>query len=118
MRHRFQWTSFGEHQWTMIGRKLTNSAILAELRAMRALLAALVEAQGVTVPTPQEPAEGNGAGDLDAAFPRYLDGAALGDNAAEVAAYQEHVKATGQAPANLDALRAWALAQRKGNGKH
>jgi hypothetical protein len=98
-----------------------NSAILAELRAMRALLAALLAAQGVTVPSPQEKElAGNGhqAGDLDAAFPRYGEGAALGDNPAEVDAYQAHVKAQGQPPASLDALRAWVRAQHKTNGQH
>ena len=76
--------------------------ILAEVRAIRGLLQDLAGAgcaEGV---------------DLDLAFPRYGDGSALGDNPAEVTAYQEHVEATGHAPANLEALRAWVEATRAG----
>lgn len=54
-------------------------AIVAESRAIRAILGALAEAQGLTVATTTEPA-GNGddagddgPGELDQAFPRYLD---------------------------------------------
>jgi hypothetical protein len=50
---------------------------------------------------------GNGRdpGELDRAFPRYGNGQAVADNALET--YKAHVKATGQAPANVEALRAW-----------
>lgn len=103
-----------------------NSALLAELRAIRALLQAIAEAQGLQVPelppvAGDEPHdEGNGNGgphgqDLDeltAAFPRYGDGQALGDNEAERTAYQAHVDETGQAPASLAALRAWVKSRR------
>lgn len=91
-----------------------DSEILAELRAIRALLGAIADRLGtVGEPAPQlEPAE------LDEAFPRYLDGQAVGDNAAELQAYQQHVAATGSTPANLDALRAWVRAARKSNGGH
>jgi hypothetical protein len=102
---------------------VSDPAILAELRAIRALLAAMAEAQGLTVPIPQEqePAEGDGNGhtDLDAAFPRYGDGQAVGDKPAELVAFEQYRAATGQPPATLAELRAWVLAQRKaGNGKH
>ena len=91
-------------------------AILGELRAIRALLAAIAEAQGLTVPThqEQEQAEENGreqAASLANLFPRFGDGAEV--PAAALDYYQAHVKAEGREPANLDALRAWAKAQRQ-----
>jgi hypothetical protein len=86
--------------------------VLAELRAVRALLSAIAERLG----TVEEPAPEPEPGELDVAFPRYLDGQALGDNPAELQAFQEHVAATGSAPANLDALRAWVRLARKANG--
>jgi len=96
-----------------------NSAILAELRAIRVLLAAWVEAQGLEVPPVDvdgDPDEGPPGDELEQAFPRYGDAAAVGDNDAELAAFREHVDQVGQAPASLAALRAWELARRKGAG--
>lgn len=93
--------------------------ILAELRQIRGLLAALATAQGLTVAPPaeqEEPDNGDDPGELDRAFPRFGDGSTVPE--AAIPFYQEHVKATGQAPANLDGLRTWAKAQGKGNGKH
>lgn len=89
-------------------------AIVAELRAIRALLQVLAEAQGLTVATPSEP-EPEPDPDLDAAFPRFGDGSAVPD--AALPYYHEHVKATGQAPASVDALRDWAKAHGHANGK-
>ena len=99
---------------------VSDPAILGELRAIRALLTAIAEAQGLTVPThqEQEQAEENGreqAESLAAVFPKFGDGTAVPDAALDY--YQAHVKAEGREPANLDALRAWAKAQRQ-NGKH
>lgn len=98
--------------------------LLSEIRAIRALLQVLAEAQGLTLPTPPAETEpepdGNGhdAGELDRAFPRYGDNSPVGDNPAEVAAYQAHVKETGAAPASLEALRAWTKARNaRINGK-
>ncbi len=105
-------------------------AILAELRAIRALLGVLVEAQGLALPDLEEqdrdPGEnGDGAGDgpagnedpgeLARAFPRYGDGQPVSENPAELAAYNAHLEQVGQPPASLAALRAWA---RTRNGKH
>ncbi len=112
-------------------------AILAELRAIRALLAVLVEAQGLALPDleeqdpdPGENGDGNGpagnedppgaeppgrCGELARAFPRYGDGQPVSDNPAELAAYNAHLEQVGQPPASLGALRAWA---RTRNGKH
>lgn len=91
------------------------SAALIELRRISALLTALVEAQGLTVPAMvTEPAPQNGDSELDQHFPRYGDGSALGDKPAEVEAYQEHLAAVGCPPATLEALRSWTLARRKG----
>jgi hypothetical protein len=83
-----------------------NSAILAELRTIRALLAAIVEGQGLHVPEPAPEAE-VGETNLDVAFPRYGNGVAVGDNPVELAAYQEYTAAHSEAPASIDALRAW-----------
>lgn len=82
-----------------------NSALLAELRAMRALLQALVEAQGLTVATGPDP-EPEGS-DLDAEFPRFGDGSPVPDAALDY--YREHVHTTGIAPGTVEELRAWAL---------
>lgn len=103
-----------------------NSAILAELRAIRALLAAWVEAQGLALPVvdvdedPDEgapsappPGEPPPGGELQRAFPRYGDGAPVSDNEAELAAFREHVDQVGAAPENLEALRAWVTARRR-----
>lgn len=86
-----------------------SSALLAELRAIRGLLRVLVDAQGLQAPTGDgDPSE------LDRAFPRYGDGSTLGDNQAEREAYDAHLEAEGQPPADVAALRAWTLAR---NGK-
>lgn len=98
-------------------------AILAELRAVRALLAVLAQAQGLEIPELGSLAHGDPdpgpepMAELDAAFPRFGDGTAVPEAAEPY--YHEHVKATGQAPANVDALRAWAKANglANGNGK-
>lgn len=89
--------------------------LLAELRAIRGLLETLVAGQGLAVPPPPAPAAE--VDNLDLLFPRYGDGQALGDNPAEVAAYEAFVTAEGHMPASLDALRSWAKA-RKANGGH
>lgn len=91
-----------------------NSALLAELRAVRALLQALVEAQGLTVATEPDP-EPAGS-DLDAEFPRFGDGSPVPDAALEY--FRERVKTTGSVPANVDELRAWALHHAPKNQKH
>ena len=83
------------------------TALLAELRAIRGLLGVIAAAQGLQVPAKV-------ASDLDQAFPRYGDGSAVSDNPAEVAAYQAHLEAEGQPPADVAALRAW-YAQHNGN---
>jgi hypothetical protein len=85
--------------------------VLRELRAIRALLGALLEGQGNVSAPP--PAEENGHTELDVAFPRYLDGAPLGDNPAELEAYNRYLDAVGEGPADLLHLRSWILAQRK-----
>lgn len=101
-------------------------AILAELRAIRALLAVLVEAQGLALPALEEqdpdpgengdgPAGNEDPGELARAFPRYGDGQPVSDNPAEIAAYNAHLEQVGQPPASLGALRAWA---RTRNDKH
>lgn len=101
-------------------------AILAELRAIRALLAVLVEAQGLALPALEEqdpdpgengdgPAGNEDPGELARAFPRYGDGQPVSDNPAEIAAYNAHLEQVGQPPASLGALRAWAKTR---NGKH
>lgn len=87
-----------------------NSAILAELRAMRALLQAWLEAQGVTVATPTEPDPEPELEGLDAVFPRFGDGSAVPDAALDY--YHAHVKATGKAPGTLEDLRAWVRQNR------
>ena len=98
-----------------------DAEVLAELRAIRALLQAIAEAQGLTVPAhqEQEPSDENGqpepAESLAALFPKFGDGGQVPEAALDY--YQAHVKAEGREPANLDALRAWAKAQRQ-NGKH
>ena len=88
-------------------------ALLTELRAVRAMLEALLQAQGAEIPTPAEP-EPEAMGDLDAAFPRFGDGATVPE--AALPYYHEHVKAEGKAPASVDALRDWAKAHGLGNG--
>ena len=83
--------------------------ILAELRAIRALLQVMATAQGLQASEPSEPSE------LDRTFPRYGDGSTLGDNPAELAAYNAHLQATGKPPATVQALRLWYKGQ-NGNG--
>lgn len=101
-------------------------AMLAELRAIRALLSVLVEAQGLALPALEEqdpdpgengdgPAGNEDPGELARAFPRYGDGQPVSDNPAEIAAYNAHLEQVGQPPASLGALRAWAKTR---NGKH
>jgi hypothetical protein len=82
-----------------------NSALLAELRAVRALLQAMAQAQGVTAPADPDPEPA--VSDLDAEFPRFGDGSPVPDAALEY--YREHVTATGTLPQTVDVLRAWAL---------
>jgi hypothetical protein len=91
-----------------------NSALLAELRAVRALLQALVEAQGLTVAAEPEP-EPAGS-DLDAEFPRFGDGSPVPEAALDY--YREHVNTIGTAPVNVDELRAWALRYAAQDRKH
>ncbi len=78
-----------------------DAEILAELRAIRALLSAIAGRLG----TVEQPAPEPQRSELDEAFPRYLNGQAVGDNPAELQAFQEHVAATGSAPASKDARR-------------
>lgn len=97
-----------------------DSSILAEVRAIRALLEVLATAQGLALPTPTDPnpePDGNGhdhdqGDELNAAFPRFGNGATVPD--AAIPFYAEHVKAVGTAPADVDALRAWVKAQPNG----
>lgn len=88
-----------------------NTALLAELRAIRALLEVIAAAQGLHVPTSE------GLSELDRAFPRYGDGSTVSDNPAERAAFDAHLEAEGKAPANVEALRTWYTAQGNGNGR-
>lgn len=91
--------------------------ILEELRALRrevAELRAMVAGLRPAAPQP-EPEPEPDAAILAAIFPRYQDGSQLGENPAEVAAYESYVKENGHSPANVAGLRAWAQAQR-GNG--
>ena len=83
-------------------------AVLAELATVKAMLAVLLEAQGLQVVT-------EGPGEIDQAFPRYGDGSTLSDNPAEREAYQAHFQAEGQPPASVMALWAWFLSA-NGNG--
>jgi hypothetical protein len=78
-------------------------ALLGELRAIRALLEVIASGQGLALPDMAE---------IDAAFPRYGDGSPVGANAAEQAAYNEHIEAEGQPPANVEALRSWYAGRR------
>jgi hypothetical protein len=93
-----------------------NSALLAELRAIRKLLTTMAEAQGLAVsqvpPEPELEREDND-GVLDAQPARYGDGQAVSDNPAELAAYQAYVNGTGQGPASIETLRAWVLASKR-----
>ena len=96
-----------------------NSAIVAELRAIRALLQAVLqnggagadmhstpETVGERVPKPD---------DLDDHFPRYGDGSSVSDNQAEMDAYHVYLAKMGAVPANIGALRSWT-AQRQNGG--
>jgi hypothetical protein len=79
------------------------SALLEELRAIRALLEQVVQAQG-GFPA----AEAGDAPASDAVGPRYGDGSAVSDNPHEREAYEAYVAAQAQAPASVHALRRWA----------
>lgn len=98
-----------------------NSALLAELRAIRALLQVIAEAQGLEIPAVAgvEP-DGNGSGpsELDQVFPRYGDGSTLaGDNPSERAAYDAYLQVEGQAPQDVTELRAWYAAHQNAGAK-
>lgn len=89
-----------------------NSALLAEVRAVRGLLAALVEAQGIAVPAelgaeggtlePEpEPEEEEPADTVT----RYEDGTPVSEVALPY--FEKYLQAEGKAPADVMALRAW-----------
>jgi hypothetical protein len=86
------------------------SALLDELRAIRALLETV--AQGLQAPpanaSPQA-SEGKGPGSLDDARRQYGDGTAVSANAHERDAYDDYCEAERQAPENVAALRQWVL---------
>ena len=65
---------------------------------------------------PEPDGNGDGPGELDSAFPRFGNGDPLSDNPAELEAYNAHLDATGQAPADVEALRAWY--QENGQDEH
>ncbi len=77
-----------------------NTDVLAELRAIRALLQVLTEAQGLAVPEPDPSG-------MDSAFPRYGDGSMVSENPAEQQAFSDYVATRGIVPENVDALREW-----------
>jgi hypothetical protein len=95
-----------------------NSALLAEVRAVRKLLAALVEAQGLAVKAlgGEDPATGaeepaSGAEDvegLDQAFPRFGDGELVSD--AALPYFQRYREAERKVPQDVAELRAWVKA--------
>jgi hypothetical protein len=93
-----------------------NSAVLGELRAIKALLRALLVSQGADLPAVQaeeEPPDQDP--DLEAVFPRqYLDGSELSANEAERAAFADYVAARGHSPEDVQALRQWVTASRRG----
>jgi len=101
-----------------------NSALLAELRAIRGLLEVLAGTGGSKVvrSVPAGPAHQSApepetaANDLDQAFPRYGDGSLISDNEAEVSAFGQYLDVEGHPPQSLAALRQWALAQKE-NGE-
>jgi hypothetical protein len=90
-----------------------NTALLAELRVIRALLTTLVEAQGLPLPVaePEAGPEEEGDNPFEQTFPRYGDGSTLSENPAETAAYHEHVAVEGRPPASVEDLRAWVKAR-------
>lgn len=108
-----------------------NSAILAELRAIRALLGILVEAQGLQLPEVETSAGGRDTSkgneqtsqpaaetsqedpDLAAVFPRYADGSPVGNNQAELEAWHAFYQQWAKPPKDLDALRSWYKEQVK-----
>jgi hypothetical protein len=80
-----------------------NSALLVELRAIRALLEALVEAQAAgTQPS------GRGTPDApDRTSARYGDGSPLSDNPAEQEAFDAYLEAEGRPAESVAVLRRW-----------
>jgi hypothetical protein len=100
------------------------SPILAELRAIRALLQTVAEALDVPLPHEEQPepadldddglsrTEGSAtsrssAGRVASALPRYQNGEPLSDNPHELKAHQDHVRITGKPPRDVDDLREW-----------
>jgi hypothetical protein len=98
------------------------SPILAELRAIRALLQTVAEALDVPLPHEEEPepseldgeAPSRTAGSATSrssagpeAPARYGNGEPLSDNPHELKAYQDHVRRTGNLPRDVDDLREW-----------
>ena len=96
-----------------------NSAILAELRGIRALLQVLVKnglpeadmpdptvSVGERIPKPE-----TAPADIDDHFPRYGDGNPVSDNQAEWDAYHTYLAKMSQPPASIDALREWVRQQ-------
>ena len=98
-----------------------NSALLAELRAIRKLLEVLTGtgASKVVRSVPQAASQSDAepdtaATDLDATFPRYGDGSLVSDNEAEIAAFGGYLDVEGHPPRDLVMLRTWTRAR---NGK-
>jgi hypothetical protein len=83
-----------------------NSALLAELRTIRAMLERLVDAQERT---DRETA----AGSLDWQSPHYGDDSPLSDNPAEQEAYHDYQEAEGSPPRNVAHLRQWVAARQR-----
>lgn len=77
-----------------------NSELLAEMRAIRALLQTFLESQGLNV-------EESEVSELDKAFPRYQDGTVVSDNPAEQQSFSDYVDTKGNVPPSIDALREW-----------
>ena len=96
-----------------------NSALLAELRAIRGLLEVLAGTGASKVVrsipiAPEQPPEPDATNDLDATFPRYGDGSLVSDNEAEIAAFGGYLDVEGHPPRDLTMLRTWTRAR---NGK-
>lgn len=92
-----------------------NSELLAEVRAVRELLATLVETQGASqkadpesLQEPERDDTDSEAEDLQDAFPRYGDGEPVSD--AALSYYRKYLQAEGKPPQDVDALRAWVRA--------
>ena len=71
------------------------SALLEELRAIRALLERVVQAQGASPP-------------VDGGPPRYGDGSAVSGNPHELEAYEAYIAVQAHPPDNVEVLRRWA----------